>query len=108
RNRLLFDLKLVSSPRTMMLNYEEFVATPESGFHRIYAFAGSAYPGPRVSRGISAASARSGKEIRLSDEVERCCEALWRELLTAYREQLRRPSTRFETGETGHTQAANR
>jgi hypothetical protein len=88
RNRLFFDLGLASDERVMPLKYEDLVAEPELSLRRLYLHAGIAFPGPRIADGIDASSVGLGRELDLSEEIERACEQLWSELNAAYESRL--------------------
>lgn len=85
RNRLLFDLELVSEPWLMLLRYEQFVAEPTKSLRRIYEFSELEFPGAGMARGIHKRAVGRGRDVQLSDEVEACCDAMWVRMLSAER-----------------------
>lgn len=84
RNRLYFDLGLMDDPRIMIVKYEDLVRSPLAKIQQIYEFSAQPFPGPHIVKNVHADSVGRGRDIQLSNEIDRLCDTLLNKLNGAY------------------------
>lgn len=83
RNQLFFEQALPEEPRSMLVEYEQFVADPGAWTKAIYRFCGRDYPGDHLVHEVKTESVSKGKDVQLSPEIEKLCDDMLRRLQQA-------------------------
>lgn len=80
RNRLFFDLELNQHPRVTMCSYENLVTSPMFSLVRLRSSLGLAAPQRWATWGVRTDSIGQGRDVVLSQPINRLCFDLWEEL----------------------------
>lgn len=83
RNRIFFERSLAERDDLRTLEYADFVGDPGATIRSIYSFCGLPYPGDRLVQMVHRQSVGLGRELDISDDVEKLCMATWRQLVHA-------------------------
>ena len=89
RNRLYFDLELVSDPRVLLVKYEDFVSRPQASIQRLCEFMEASYS-PELAEGVHTGSVRKNSPPELPPIVAEPCAGLAARFEAVYQAQLAR------------------
>ncbi len=87
RNALFFAQNLAEHPRVRLCRYADLVRQPQRVVPELYAWMGLPAPGPRLWRQVRPDARIQPPEFPLSPDIEVRAQALWEQLLDAYRLQ---------------------
>jgi len=87
RNALFFSQNLPAHPRVRLCRYADLVQQPQRIVPELYAWMGLPAPGQRLWRQVRPNARIQPPEFPLSPSIEARAQALWEQLLHAYRAQ---------------------
>lgn len=85
RNMSFFENELEKNQNVIMSNYEDLVRKPEEMVEVLYNFIGLRFPGRKIVTGVHQNSIGKGRDLKLSVEVEKLCDSLYKRLNEAYK-----------------------
>jgi hypothetical protein len=81
RNILFYELNLNRNRRIFLCNYTDLVFYPEIVMKNIYKFIGCGFPSNNLIKHIFTSSEGKGKDIKISQNVDRLCQDLYKRLI---------------------------